>query len=158
MKQSWDDYDKAAEHGPLSMALKWVILGGIVCGVIAAIGFGFELIGRTAEVAHQEFGAKASLAKYEWFKDAAAQLQKKQADIRVYEGRLHTLTAAYGDEPHSQWDRTDKEAYGLAVTEIAGIKASYNALAAEYNSQSSKFNWKFAQGDLPQIIQPLEVQ
>lgn len=34
--------------------------------------------------------------------------------------------------------------------EVAGIKASYNSLAAEYNSQMSKFNWQFAEkGKLP---------
>lgn len=141
-----------------ALAYSIVVLCTIVGIAISVIAFGTGLIGSSAEVARQEFGAKATLVKYEWFKDASAQLQKKQADIRVYEGRLKTLTDAYQGQPRSAWDRTDKEAYNLSVTEIAGIKASYNDLAAQYNSASSKFNWKFAQGDVPQTIQPLEVQ
>ena len=36
-------------------------------------------------------------------------------------------------------------------SEVAGIKASYNSLAAEYNSQMAKFNWQFCNaGTLPQ--------
>lgn len=27
--------------------------------------------------------------------------------------------------------------------EVAGVKASYNSLAAEYNAQMAKINWRF---------------
>lgn len=49
------------------------------------------------------------------------------------------------------WPKEDREQYNLWTSEVAGVRASYNALAAEYNSQMSKFNWRFTNaGQLPE--------
>lgn len=155
MKQNWNDYEQAGEQGPFALALK-IGFGMLALVLIfGAISYGLSWFGGAAEVAQQEFGAKAAVTKYEWFKDAAAQLQKKQSDIIVYESRLASLKEAYGGTPRTQWSRVDQEAYNLASSEIAGSKAAYNMLAAEYNSASSKFNWRGFAGSVPQIIQPL---
>jgi len=43
-----------------------------------------------------------------------------------------------------------REQVGLWQSEVAGITASYNALAADYNAQMSKINYRFCNvGDLP---------
>jgi len=111
----------------------------------------FGWFGEAASVARQEFGTKEMLRKYEWFKDASAQLDKKQADIEVYKSRLQKLASDYQDIPRYKWDRTDKEQANLWQQEVAGVIASYNSLAAEYNSQMSKINWRFANvGSLPE--------
>ena len=90
------------------------------------------------------------LEKYEWFKDAAAQLDKKQADITVYNGRITEMNTTYKDLARQNWPREDREQYNIWSSEVAGVKASYNTLAAEYNAQMAKFNWRFANaGDLP---------
>lgn len=158
MKQSWDDYERAGERGPLALVVKVVLGCAVAAALIAVISFGFGLVGGSAEVAQQEFGAKAQLRKYEWFKDAASQLQKKLADIQVYEARRRSLLESYSGTPRRQWARVDQEAFNLADAELAGIKASYNALAADYNSASSKFNWQPFAGDLPQAFQPMVTQ
>ena len=50
-----------------------------------------------------------------------------------------------------QWPREDREQFNLWEQEVAGIKASYNMLAADYNAQMAKFNWAFAErGKLPE--------
>lgn len=83
MKQSWQDYEKSAERGPMSIATK-VILAVLVLSVfVSVIGYGLGWFGGAARVAQKEFGPRAALEKYEWFKNAAAQLEKKQADIAV---------------------------------------------------------------------------
>ena len=47
--------------------------------------------------------------------------------------------------------RSDKEQMYVWMSEVAGIKASYNQLVSEYNSQMSKLNWRFCNvGNLPQ--------
>lgn len=103
-----------------------------------------------SQVAHDEFGPKALLAKYQWFKDASAALDKKVAEIQVYDNRLKTLEKGYVNSPRSRWAREDREQYNIWLSEAAGITASYNQLAAEYNSQMAKFNWQFANtGQLP---------
>jgi hypothetical protein len=121
------------------------------CIVASTVGYGLGWFGSAAEVAKEEFGPKAALAKYEWFKDASAQLDKKQADIKVYAARLGEISGGYPPgTTRASWAREDREQYNTWSSEVAGVKASYNALAAEYNAQMAKFNWRFANaGDLP---------
>ena len=122
----------------------------ILCCVISGTGYVLGWFGETAQVAKEEFGPRASLDKYGWFKDAAAQLDKKQADIAVYDRRLTTLAGAYAETPRQNWARDDREQHSVWASVLAGIKASYNSLAAEYNANMAKFNWRFAeQGRLP---------
>lgn len=150
MGQKWEDYEKAAEKGPMSLALK-VMLAIIGLSVfIGVIGYGLGWFGEAAKVAQQEFGPEAMLKKYEWFKDAAAQLEKKQADVKVYETRTKSMDVTYKSLPRNKWPREDREQYNVWQSEVAGVKASYNQLAADYNSQMAKFNWRFANvGELP---------
>lgn len=110
-----------------------------------------------ADVAHEEFGPRALLTKYEQFKDMSAALDKKVADISVYDSRAKFMQKGYDTLPRHEWPREDREQYNLWQTEVAGIKASYNTLAAEYNSQMAKFNYRFANvGELPKgATQPL---
>ena len=124
--------------------------------VITLVAAGFMSIacGRACSeaenVAHEEFGARATVRKYEWFKDAAAQLQKKEADIQVYSARLKSMEADYEGTKRKDWDRTDKENMNQWQTELAGVRASYNGLAADYNSNMSKMNWRYANvGEVP---------
>lgn len=135
------------------MRIKQAILFGIILDIT-----GCGMISRSCteaqEVTHEEFGPRAALRKYEWFKDAAASLEKKRANIKVYETRIKQMEEDYieNGKPVSRrkWDRTDKEQFNQWHTELAGVKASYNALASEYNAAMAKINWKFAEvGQLP---------
>jgi hypothetical protein len=120
-----------------------------------------------SQVAQEEASPRALLQKYTWFKDAAAQLDKKRADIGVYEERMKQLAAAYEGKPRSQWPRDERETYNQWATELAGVKASYNALAAEYNAAMAKGHWSFCNAGslprgadvaLPREYRPYEVQ
>lgn len=111
---------------------------------------GCRWFGEAEEVAYDEFGPAAMLKKYGWFKNASAELDKKLADIKVYEGRMTEMNETYKGLPRQKWPREDREQYNVWSSELAGVKASYNSLAAEYNAQMVKFNWRFAnKGDLP---------
>lgn len=96
-----------------------------------------------SDTAFDEFKASTLLKKYEYFKDVAATLDSKYANLKVYESRFQDLKEQYKDVPRSQWAREDREQYNLWQSEQAGIKASYNDLCSEYNSAMSKFNWRF---------------
>ena len=150
MKQGWGDYERTADQGPMAIAVKVglaIIAFSVLFGVI---GYGLGWFGEAATVAQKEFGPSAMLQKYEYFKDAAAQLEKKQADITVYDGRIKAMDATYKDLPRQKWPREDREQYNTWSSEVAGVKASYNSLAADYNAQMAKFNWRFANvGELP---------
>lgn len=57
---------------------------------------------------------------------------------------------SYKGIPRNEWARDDRELHAVLSGELSGIKASYNSLAAEYNSQMSKMNWRFTNiGELP---------
>ena len=118
--------------------------------VLSVVGFIFGIFGEAAKVTQEQFGPAALLQKYEWFKDAAAELDKKQADIGVYDNRFKRLETDYVGVPRTKWARDDREQLSIWQSEAAGVKASYNQLAAEYNAQMSKFNYRFTNvGDLP---------
>lgn len=141
---TWNKYETAYEKGPAQFGRKiiWLILGLVlIVGPLIYIG---GWLSDAASVAKKEFSASALLKKYEWFKNASAQLDKKLADIKVYDSRIKAMP------DRKEMDRTEKEQFMLWHTELAGVKASYNGLAAEYNAQMSKFNWRFTNaGTLP---------
>src|SRR3989339_3159 len=150
MKQSWEDYEKTAEKGPMAIAAKVILAIFVLSTLVSVLGYTFGWFGEAAKVAQQEFGPATMLKKYEWFKDASAQLEKKQADVMVYESRTKSMNEMYKNLSREKWPREDREQFNVWQSEVAGVKASYNQLAAEYNSQMAKFNWRFANvGDLP---------
>lgn len=109
------------------------------------IFFPAQMASEALDVAAEQFGPRELLRKYENFKDMIAQLDKYKADIAVYESRLKSAEKRGGK------DRASIEALSLIESELAGIKMAYNSLAAEYNSNMSKFNYRFTNvGDLPQ--------
>ncbi len=108
-------------------------------------------IGESGSVARQELGPRAALKKYEWFKDASAQLDKKKGDIEVQSASLKELEKAYAGKLRSEWTRDDRAEHNQLKAELNGLKASFNQLAAEYNSGMAKINYSFAnQGKLPE--------
>ena len=154
----WDKYGDAAEKGPMAIFMKVFLLIVVMSVLISGTGYVFGWFGEAAGVARDEFGPKAALRKYEWFKDAAAQLQAKKKSIEVYEVRAKTLRDDYEGVARKDWDRTDKEQVNQWTVEVAGLKASYNSLAAEYNSASSKFNWSAFEGDTPHEFKVYETK
>lgn len=114
------------------------------------LGTGCEWLGKAKTVALQEVDPSYLLKKYEWFKDASSTLDKKMADIAVFQRRIDSFKKDYEGVPRIKWPRDERESLSLRESEVAGIKASFNQVAAEYNSQMSKINWRFCNiGDLP---------
>ena len=109
------------------------------------------------EVAFEQVGPRALLKKYEWFKNVASILDEKRSTIEVLKKRQVDLKDSYESLPRYKWHRSDLESWNLWTTEVSGAMASYNSLAAEYNAQMSKINWRFTNvGDLPAgAIHPL---
>lgn len=111
---------------------------------------------RAMTVVADQVDPAAMLKKYEWFKDAAAQCDKKRADISVYQARISSLQQTYAGIPRTQWARADMEQYNVWLGEVAGVIASYNLLAAEYNAAMAKINYAFCNvGSVPAGGAPL---
>lgn len=107
----------------------------------------------TVKVVKQEFSPEALLKKYEWFKDASAQLDAKLANLKDYKQRYANIKQSYGADSsiRAKWSRDDREQWNTWQSEESGVKASYNDLAAQYNAAMAKFNYRFCnKGTLPQ--------
>lgn len=136
-----------------------VVLGiaGLLLSSTALVIRGCAYANKAVNVALNEVDPAVMLKRYQWFKDVSAQCDKKLADIQVYENRFKILKDQYENKPRSEWAREDREQFNLWSQESAGIQASYNALAAEYNAAMAKINYRFTNvGDLPAgATQPL---
>jgi hypothetical protein len=128
------------------LAIIGLTIGGLFLhGCSAAVNTAHKAI----DVVADQLDPATLLKKYEWFKDASAQCDKKLADIQVYENRFTQTKQMYG-EP-TKWPRDVREQVMLWQSEVSGITASYNSLAADYNAQMAKINYRFCNvGNLPQ--------
>ena len=107
---SYKEWESEAERSPFWFAVKFVcgatlVLGCTIAGCVALGVFGTTagVVKEAATVAREEFGPRALLTKYEWFKDASAALDKKRADVGVYDRRLSSLSVAYEGVARRQW-------------------------------------------------------
>lgn len=124
-----------------------VLISIPVIGITSFVGRWFT---KAQMVAEREMDPSTLLKRYEWFKEASAMLDKKQADIGVFTTRMKTTRTDYEGTPKKDWPRDEREQYNQWLTELAGVKASYNRLSAEYNAAMKKINWRFCNvGDLP---------
>lgn len=131
----------------------------VSCLVLIPVGCACNWLGRyasdAAETTYNETKASTLLQKYTWFKDTSASLDAKTADIGIYESKFQSLMDQYKDPngvaiARAKWARTDLETWNQWAQEVAGIKASFNSLAGEYNAAMSKVQFRFCNvGDLP---------
>lgn len=127
-----------------------IMVGALVCALASAgCGYACGFVGSADRVLQQQFSPEVMFERYQWFKDASAALDKKVADVRVYQGRLNRMKEDYGTN-RRDWPRDVREQASIWESELAGVKASYNSLAAEYNAAMVKINFRFVNlGDLP---------
>jgi hypothetical protein len=127
-----------------------IVLGAMVLGLASVSMVSCRYVRRAADVAAAQVDPATLLKRYEWFKDVAAQLDKKKADIAVNESRLIQLKQSYEGKSRSEWAREDREQANVWAMEVAGMQASFNGLAAEYNAAMAKVNYAFTNiGELP---------
>lgn len=148
MGNRWEDYEGAAKHGPLAIAWKAGIVLFAFVVVMAIVGTVFHWCGEGAQVARDEFGPKAMLAKYEWFKEQAAAIKKMDKDVALFESRVSSLDEqykSYGSD-HAKWPLDVRIQYNhareMGRDDWTAVVSQRNNLVREYNAAGSKFNWK----------------
>lgn len=116
-------------------------IGGLVFNVIS---LPLWFASRSVEVVKQQVDPAELLRKYELFKDEAAQLDAKSASIRIKKKQIAEIK-------NQAMDRTNREQLMIWQQELGGMQYSFNTLAADYNAQMAKINYRFTNvGDLPQ--------
>jgi hypothetical protein len=148
---NWNNMDPANSKGPIGFGMKWIFIVFALACFGGVLSYSVGWFGEAGQVVREEFGPRALLKKYEWFKDASAQLDAKVANIDAAQARIKSLDDTYAGTARNQWARADLEQYNLWQNEVSGLKANFNNLAAEYNAAMAKFNYRFTNaGDLPQ--------
>jgi hypothetical protein len=126
-----------------------IILGILLFGlVLRGCGFAGGWLDDAQKTAHKEYDASAMLKKYEWFKDQSQRIQKMDQDIfntaKLRDGVREQFELDNGKD-HTKWDPITKKQYqdkvNLSDEMYLSTVAQRNSIVAEYNSQSSKFNW-----------------
>lgn len=126
-----------------------VVLGLFVLSLtLRGCGFVSGWMDDAQKTAHKEYDASAMLKKYEWFKDQSQRIQKMDQDIantsKLRDGVREQFELDNGKD-HTKWDPITKKQYqekvDLSDQMYLSTVAQRNSIVAEYNSQSSKFNW-----------------
>ena len=138
---SWDRHEKNFDNNPRKSIFRWGLWVIFIIVIFSVVSSSLGWFSEGAAVVKEEFGPRAALQKYEWFKDASETINEKRNTINVYTANIADLEESYNNVPRKDWDRIDKQQYNQWRAEITGIKASYNKVVKEYNAQSSKFNW-----------------
>jgi len=123
------------------------MIGIFLCAAIALCGLGCGWVSEASDVAKDEFGAGASLDKYEWFIDQANNIEKMDADVELYEGRVTSVKTQYSSygENIAEWPPHIQVQYNgelqTARDDLVAVASQRNGLVREYNAASEKFNW-----------------
>jgi hypothetical protein len=130
----------------IGIALVFIVVFAVISGIFSVVGW----LTKASKVVEKEVDPANLQRKYEWFKDQSAALTQLNADIKVYYTNVSEMKSDYKGIHRSKWTRDDRNQYAQWRAECAGVVAKYNELAAEYNSQMAKWNWKFCNvGSLP---------
>jgi len=119
----------------------------VVMVLVTAFGvwFAFNALNPSTPTT-SEFGPKEMVEKYEWFKHTAAQLEKMQEEVLVYEHFMHEMCDSYGSPPLvsiESWAEKGRDRFGRWAMEIFDLKRNYDTLARKYNAEMTPRIWKF---------------
>lgn len=118
----------------------WLVL---IFFAITGIGFCQHMTKDAVKTVEDQFSPSVMLKKYEYFKDLSSAIDKKRADIEMYQAEIKSLGIPK--------DKDDKFYVQQRKSELLGIIAMHNQLCSDYNSAMAKFNYRFCnKGDLPQ--------
>lgn len=108
-------------------------------------------VGEAATVAREEFGPRELLRKYSQFKDTHAALAAQKSSIDTMQAGIDAFKADYKDVPKKDWPRDERQAYNMNRSAVSGMKLRFNSVAAQYNADMAKFNYRFCNvGTLPE--------
>ena len=88
----------------------------------------------------REAGPSALLKKYEWFKNQYQASEQIRTRMNSAQENVKSFVDEFPDR--SKWTWQDKDEYQRIKAVYEGYKSQYNSIVADYNAQSSKFNWR----------------
>lgn len=105
-RRAYSELDRF-ERRPRGTLLRWFMwllgLSLAVWMISGVVGMFTGAADNAGKVVQKEFYPDVLLRKYEWFKDTSAMLDKKLADLKVYEARDSTMMREYRGVPRRDW-------------------------------------------------------
>ena len=153
MSKSLNEHESNTVTNPKKSFIRftfWIIIIGVNFGYIC---YSLGRFTEASEVIQEEFNSRDTLDTYNWFKDAAAVIKQKKADIEVYNQQITSMVIEYEGIKKTEWDETDKSQFNQWQIELKYLKVTYNTLIIEYNLQSLKFNWEGFKNDIPKTFE-----
>ncbi len=139
-------------------------IGYVAIAIVAMItmticAFTCNFVGDGVQTVHNEYDPSAMLKKYEWFKNQSQFILKADQDIKNLKSEQQIKEQFENDngKSHTSWDPITKNSYqeqiNLNQQQRMAIVANRNKMVADYNAQSSKFNWGAfkTKDDLPPV-------
>lgn len=117
----------------------------IFAATLSIVGYGLGWFGEAGRVARDEFGARAAVYKYEWFKDKSNSLTAAEERIKITESALADFKNDAG--ARENWTFEDKSQYSRLTTDLRGQKAHFEQLKAEYRAACLKVTRSVFKGD-----------
>lgn len=123
-----------------------IFIGLFIC--LSLVFMTCNMFSDGVKTVEEQYKPSALLKKYEYFKDLSGGIDKKDADIQMYQAEISSMRGT---------DKEDKFYLEQRKSELMGIISIRNQMCAEYNIAMSKFNYAFCnKGTLPQTnLDPL---
>lgn len=126
----------------------------IIVSILVLVSYGCStcswFANGVAGIVDKELSPGSLNNKYGWFKDAYARIDSFNANIAQLTNKIRSLEGMYKDVKRTDWASSDISSYNQWLAERDGVIAAHNRLAAEYNSEMSKWHTAFTNaGNLP---------
>lgn len=131
------------------MKVALLFIGCIIA--LSGISYVAGWFGQAADVAQEEFGPRAALQKYEWFKDQAAAIKTAELSRDQFKSSLKDLEEKQEKAPDAISRQLMEGNVTNARNDLTAFEANLKNLKEEFNAASAKFNWSaFKDSDIPQ--------
>jgi hypothetical protein len=153
---SWESWERAAEHGPYSIAWKvgcfaFVLIAvvSVVGGVAAFVANPFRQAGRVVE---KTIDADNVIYNYEWFKRQWRDVGAIDTKIAAQQKAVSSFEDSAG--PRTDWTRDDKIEHARLSSIVTGLEQQRADIVALYNARAAMVNRQIFMGrDCPEHIQ-----
>ena len=128
-------------------AKHWLYLVLFIVGM-SVLSFGCHWFGDGAATMHKEFDPSAMLKKYEWFRNQSQYIATATQNVTNQRNLAEKIKSQFevdNGTDHKSWDQDTRHAYqsklDFSEQQALALVATRNSLVADYNAESSKFNW-----------------
>ena len=149
---SWKSWEKTAEKGPYSVAIRALLFIFVISLLIGGVATTCHFVMKPAQVLNRVTDPDRMIYTYEWFHSTHGQIKAAADQIAIKKKHIGTFKNDLG--PRKDWDMDDKQEHNRLITELNGLEAHRADIVREYNARSGMVTREFLKSkNLPEKIQ-----